>query len=51
MKTKICAMAILLVVLISCNSARKAEVEKKKTQQKMEELDQNKQQFELKNPK
>ena len=51
MKTKICIMAFVLVALIACNGAKKAEAERKKTQQKMEELDQNKQQFELKNPK
>lgn len=39
-----------LLILESCNSARKAEAERKRTQQKMEELEQQKRQFEQRNP-
>jgi PBP1b-binding outer membrane lipoprotein LpoB len=51
MKTRVCALIILAIAMNACSGAKKAEAERKKTQQKMEELDQNKQQFEMKNPR
>ncbi|MFA6262157.1 MAG: hypothetical protein WC760_11860 [Bacteroidia bacterium] len=48
--TRILTLICTALFLISCNSAKKAEAERKRQQQKMEELDQQKRQFEQKNP-
>jgi len=50
MKIKILIFILSTLLITSCGSARKAENERKKTEQKMKELDENKRQFEMKNP-
>lgn len=42
-----CAAALILTV--ACNSAKRAEAEKKRTQEKMDQLEKDKQDFENKN--
>lgn len=52
MKTILKGLLILFIFSgYACNSAKKAEAERKRVEKKMEELDKNKQQFELRNPR
>ncbi len=51
MKKILFLLLTLSFVAGACNSSRKAEAERKKTKEKMDELDKNKQDFEMRNPK
>jgi hypothetical protein len=50
-KLSICVFIPLFVACIACNSSRKTETERQKLQEKRNELEKNKQEFEQRNRK